>query len=244
MLKHTILLLIGTLLVTNLQAQNTLASSDNIEIPTFEFKVREETRQMERATANAFVLSYPIADWKVVSQSWKKYARGLKGKLKYDRRINEYFVDNGAIDGLSENTIDITAKIYNTEEETELAIWFNLGVTYLNASEYPERYQAAEKMLRDFDAFVYAELLRGQIKEEEKQLRQMERELKKIERDRKREEKAIQRAERDIKKAQKAIEASKEEMTTYDKTLEEKKALETRQTTLIKKMKDKIKSVR
>lgn len=243
MLKHSIISLF-ILLTSAAWAQNVLTSANSTKVPNFDFEVREETRQMERATANAFVMTYPIADLKMVSNAWKKYARGLDGKLNYDRRLNEYFVDNGEVDGLSENKVDITAKLYETNDKTEIAIWFNMGVTYLNAAEYPERYQAAEKLLRDFDSFVYAELLRGQIKEEEKQLRKMERDLKKVERDRKREQRTVERAKRDIEKAQKTIDDAEKEIEDYNNTLDEKKAMESSQTELIKHMKEKIKSVR
>lgn len=243
MLKH-ITISLFVIWTSAAWAQNVLTSANSTEVPTFDFQVQEEIRQMERANANAFVLSYPIANLKTVSQSWKKYAKGLGGKLTYDRRLNEYFVDNGEVNELSENKVDITAKLYEVNGKTEIAIWFNMGVTYLKSSEYPERYQAAEKLLRDFDSFVYAELLRSQIKEEEKQLRKMKRDLKKIERDRKREQKNIERAQRDIEKAQKTIDASEQEIEGYNKTLDEKKTLESRQTELIKQMKDKIKKVR
>lgn len=240
MLTHTWTIIL-VLLSTMVFAQRI---PDQKPIPNFEFKVREETRQMERATANAFVLSYPVTDLKMVGNAWKKYAKGLGGKVSYDRRINEYFVDNGEVADLSENKVDITAKLYEADERTEIAIWFNMGVTYLQSSEYPERYQAAEKLLRDFDAFIYAELLRSQIKVEEKALRLIGKDVRKIERNRKKEEKAIERAQRTIEKAQKAMDQSKQEIVEYDQALDEKKAEENQQTERIKQMKTKIKSIR
>lgn len=237
MLRHTI-----TLLVLLLSLGFRATAQD--DIPSFDFNVREETRTMERATANAFVLSWPRADLQTVSKVWKKYARGLGGKVSFNRRVNEYFVDNGQVDGLSENDVDITAKVTEVGEGTELALWFNMGVTYLNSSEYPERYLAAEKLLKDFDAFVYAELMREQLNAEGKQLREVEREVKKIEREQEREKRNIKKAERIIEKAQKQIDESEREIADYNKKLEEQKAIKERQSMLIDRMKAKIKEVR
>ena len=232
------------LLLIGLSPLLAMAQPNTGAIPDFEFQVREESRQMDRATANAFVLSWTQADPKTIGKAWKRYAKNLGGKLKYDRRIDEYFIDDGEIKDLSDNTVDITTKIYNTNEGAELAIWFNLGVTYLTSQEYPQRYQAAEAVMRDFDSFVYAELLRDQLKTEEKRLRDLNKELKKIEREQQKEQRDIDRAQRDIAKAQATIEAAEQAKAKNQQTLEETKFQEQQQGQLIERMKAKIKSAR
>ena len=63
--------------------------------------------------------------------------KNFKGKLKYNRKIDEYFSDNAEIKDMSENAVDIISKVYdNGAEGTTVAIWFNLGVTYLSSEKY------------------------------------------------------------------------------------------------------------
>lgn len=209
----------------------------------FDFKMREETRQMSRATANSFVLSWAKANPDVVGKNWKKYAKGLKGKLKYDRNSNEYFVDNAAVEGL-ENAVDITTKIDKVGEGTEMTFWFNGGVTYIQSSATPEAFVATEKLLRDFDTYVYASIMRAQIKLEEKELKKMERDMRKVKKEIKREERVIKKAEQTIAKAQKQIDGSQKEIKDKQQAITEQEAKKTSKKQLIEKMFQKIKAVR
>lgn len=212
-------------------------------IMDFNFRMREEMRQMSKTTANAFIVTWPKADSKVVSKSWKSYAKGLKGKLNYDRGQNEYFVDNGTVAGM-ENAVDITAKIEEKGDGVEMAVWFNAGVTYIQSATNPEPFEACEALMRDFDTFVYAEILRNQIKAEEKELKQMARDKRKVERTIKREERQIKKAERTIAKAEKAMEASKNTIEENEQIIQTKEQEEAAQKELIERMKQKIKEVR
>lgn len=219
----------------NLSAQN--------EVMNFDFNMREETRQMTKATANAFVLSWPQADPKVVSKSWKRYARGLDGKYNYDRRSNEYFIDNATVEGL-ENAVDITTKINQVGEGTEMTFWFNGGVTYIQSSANPEAFVACEKLMRDFDTYVYAEIMRDQIKAEEKALKLMARDMRKVKKDIKGEERDIQKAEKTIAKAQQEIDESERVINDKQQEIATQEEKEAAQKQMIAKMRERVKSVR
>ncbi len=237
-MNHILYLIIAFLLLMNI---NRGVAQD--PVMDFNFRMREEMRQMSKTTANAFVVTWAQAEPKVVAKSWKSYAKGLKGKLNYDRGQNEYFVDNGTVAGM-ENAVDITAKIEEKGEGVEMAIWFNAGVTYIQSATNPEPFQACEALLRDFDSFVYAEILRNQIKAEEKELKIMARNKRKVQREIKREERQIKKAERTIAKAEKAMETSKNAIEENEQIIQTKEQEENAQKQLIERMKEKIKEVR
>ncbi len=232
-----------TLLLALFLGLSTLSLSAQDAVKDFNFNMSEETRQMSRATANAFVLTWPKADPDMVGKAWKKYARGLGGKLNYDRRANEYFVDNAEVKGL-ENAVDITTKTSKVGDGTEMTFWFNGGVTYIEANANPEAFVAAEKLMRDFDSYVYAEIMREQIKEEEKVLKKMERDMRKEKREINREERDIKKAERDIDKAQKEIDESQREIADTKASISEQEAKEAQQKKMIEMMRQRIKAVR
>lgn len=239
-LKHNInmknLLLIAVLAVfqTSLFAQ----------LPEFEFKVTEETRSMSQGSANALVVNWAKASEKTVSKNWKNYAKKFKGKFSYDRKQGEYFLDNAELKEMSENNVDVRAKISQKGDGVELVVWFNLGVTYLSSKDHPERYPAAEKMLRKFDLMIYAELMEEQLKEEEKKKKLMERELKKIERAEQKEQRKIEKEQKAIEKAQKAIDES-EKLIEEQAAAKEKQASEIEyQNQLIDKINAKIKEAK
>lgn len=233
-MKNLLLLVALMVVQTSLLAQ----------LPEFEFKVVEETRSMSQGSANALVVNWPKASAKTVSKNWKSYAKKFKGKLKYDGKQGEYFVDNAELKEMSENFVDIRAKVNQKGEGVELVVWFNLGVTYLASKDHPERYPAAEKFLRKFDLMVYAELMKEQLKIEEKKLKLMNKELKKIERAQDKEKKKIDKQKKIIEKAEKAIDDSEKVIEEQD-AVKEKQATEIEyQNQLIDKINGKIKEAK
>lgn len=183
-----------------------IAYSDSFAQTSFEFKVLEENRSMTKGNANALIINLPNTSYKKVSKLWSKYLKNFRGKIKYNRKVNEYFSDNAEIKDMSENTVDITSKVYdNGAEGTSIAIWFNLGVTYLSSKEFPERYVLGEKVLKDFSLLVSADMIAAQLKEEEKKLESMKETLKDLEKQQTNSEDNIAKQKEIIKKAEESI---------------------------------------
>lgn len=195
------------------------------QLPDFDFKVKEEAHSMSQGSANALVVSWPKASEKTVSKNWKNYAKKFKGKVSYDRNQGEYFLDNAELKDMSENNVDVRAKISQKGDGVEMIVWFNLGVTYLSSEEHGERYPAAENFLRKFDLMIYAELMKEQLKVEEKKKKLMAKELKKTQKAQEKEKKKIEKQQKTIDKAQRAIDES-EKVMDEQKTIEEKQASE------------------
>lgn len=169
-------------------------------------KITEETRSMERTSANCLVVSWPKASAKQVRGTWSSYAKKFKGKLSYNKKIDEYFLDDTEFKDMSENAVDVTVKVYDKGENgVELAFWFNLGVTYLSSKDYPERYPSAEVFLRKFDLLVFADMAQQQLKDEKKKLSDMEKNLKKLAKVESGELKKIEKQKQIIAKAEAAI---------------------------------------
>lgn len=198
-----------------------------------DFKIVEEGRSMQAGTANALVLTLPKASAKLVKKNWAKYAKKFKGKLKYDGKVGEYFLDDATVSTMSDNTLDITTKIYDKASEgSEIAVWFNFGITYLDSESEPERYAAAEVFMKDFYSVLEVEMIKEQLKEEKKLLAKMEKERKKLDKVEKAEQKKIEKQQKIIAKAEEAIKTSEEAIATnqeeidkQDKALAEKEAV-------------------
>lgn len=205
---YILLLFLISMASTNLTAQ------DN-------FRISEENAAMSEGSFNALVLTLDGANQKLVCKAWGKFVKRYKGKTKYSGKTEQYFTDEATIDGMSDNTVDIYAKISEQDEKTFVYVWFNLGVTYLSSSQFPERYPTGEKVLTDFGYYVSADLLEAQIKDKQKELRKEERDVKKIERSRKKYERKIEKAQKDIQKNEQKLDESKDELATQTKEVEE-----------------------
>lgn len=214
----------------------TIAYSTAFAQTDFEFKVLEENRSMSKGSANALIINLPNTSYKQVNKLWNKHIKNFKGKLKYNRKIDEYFSDNAEIKDMSENAVDIISKVYdNGAEGTTVAIWFNLGVTYLSSEKYPERYPSGEKILKDFSLLVSADMIAAQLKEEEKTLENMNDTLKSLEKENvqseaniSKQKDIITKAEASIVKSEKDIEGNLETQDTQKLNIkEQEKVIET-----------------
>jgi hypothetical protein len=222
----------------------TIAYSTAFSQTNFEFKVLEENRSMSKGNANALIVNLPNTSYKQVNKLWNKYIKNFKGKLKYNRKIAEYFSDNAEIKDMSENAVDIISKVYdNGAEGTTVAIWFNLGVTYLSAEKYPERYPSGEKILKDFSLLVSADMIAAQLKEEEKRLESMNDTLKSLEKDKAQSEANINKQKDIITKAEASIVQSQKDIEGNLETQGQQKLNIKDQEKVIETIKRKLKAV-
>ncbi|MCP4443525.1 MAG: hypothetical protein GY810_31875 [Aureispira sp.] len=201
-----------------------------------EFKISEETRSMSKGSFNALVIDLPGTSSKKVMKSWTKFMGNYRGKTKYSKKVGEAFTDNAEIKDMSENTVDVYAKLEELggDQGTRLSVWFNLGVTYLTSNEHSERYPAGEEVLKAFAATVSADLIAARLKEKEKELKEVMADLKKLEktktgydRDVKNYEETIKKAEEGIAETDKKIDENlKEQDTMKDDITEREKEIE------------------
>lgn len=164
-------------------------------------EIKEETKAMSKGSYNALVMDLPGTNDKDVGKALKKYMKNFKGKTKYDRKSNQYFADNATISEMSDNTIDIIAKLEpKGENGTSLSVWFNLGASYLSSKDYADRYPAGEVFMKNFANLVSADMIKAELKDQEKILKDKEKELKKLEDDKKGFEKSIENDKNSIQK--------------------------------------------
>ncbi len=180
--------------------------------------IKEETKANSKGSFNALVMELPGTSSKEVTKAWNKYIKQYKGKTKYDRRSNEYITEDATFKEMSDNTVDVIAKIEERGQEgSVITVWFNLGVSYLSSKDFSERYPAGEKVLKDFAKSVSSDMIEEELKEAEKQLKDYESNLSKLEKEEKQRTKdiedyknTIQKMEQNITEAENDVKESKE----------------------------------
>lgn len=176
-------------------------------------KISEQIRPMSKGSVNAFVMELPgkATSIKSVRNEWLDFVKSYKGKTSYSKKIDEVFADNATIKDMSENTVDISAKVVSKDGETlELIVWYNLGVNYLSSQEYAPGVPVATDMLKEFSKRVSANLLKEQLAGEQKALKEMNSGLKSMQKEASGFDKSIKNYEEDIKEIEVKIAAVKE----------------------------------
>lgn len=163
---------------------------------------------MSQGNNEALILPLKKTSKKQVEDAWTKFIKNYKGKTKKDKKSGEIFSDNAMIKEVSDNTIDVYAKVIEKNEDTDLVVWFNLGGAYLNPVAHGDQYAAATQMLENFQLTVSTAALEEQIKEQEGLLKKMGNDLDGLKKDQTNAEDDIKKYEKKIEEARKAIEES------------------------------------
>ena len=146
--------------------------------------------------------------------------KSYKGKVGSSK--GEIFCDNAVMTQISDNTIDVYAKIKKVNEGTLLTVFFDLGGAYLNAGD--NGYKSAEKIVYEFAVSAAKDAVDKEIKVEQKALVKLENAQEKLEREKETLEKNIKRWNDEIEKAKKDIENAKADIEQNIKDQEKGKA--------------------
>lgn len=172
-------------------------------------QIEEGDKTMSQGVNNSLTIELLEAKKKVVDKTWKKFAKDFKGKTKKDKKMDEYFTDNGKLVAIGGgNTVDVYSRSNEAGDNVFMSVWFDVGGEYLNSESHPSKYVEAEKMLMKFAIEVAKEMTLIELDEQEDVLKKMNRNLKKLESLKERYENEIVRAKEAIAKAEQNIETN------------------------------------
>lgn len=196
--------------------------------------LKEEIRACSKGSQPALVLIIPNTSGDKVRDTWESFIKAYKGKTNYSKKDKEVFTDDALIKDMSENTIDIIARVDETPEKgSELTVWFNLGVTFLSKKEFSKQFEIAQKILEKFSDRLSADMLEELLKEEEKNLKKLEDDFKDLEKAEERRKKDIEDYKETIRKMEENIKKAEADIKTG---IEEKAKKKTEIDTQIKKV--------
>ena len=151
-------------------------------------------------------LSIVIKDATVddVKKAWTKQLKDLKGKVS-DKTI--IFADDCQLKTMGDNTFDVYSVIEDLGENgIKVSAAFDLGGAYLSTADHPDKYPAAEQLMRNFSVAQAKEVVKSEIAASEKILKGFEKEFSGLEKDKSKLEKDIEDYEKKIEEAKAAIE--------------------------------------
>lgn len=202
------------LMATSTQAQN--------------IEVKEGVDKFSTGIQNALSTTILESSKSDIESAWKSTLKDFKHEKIKDEK-GELFADNVVIKEWGNNTVDI----YTFFEEDKKAktvkmhVAFDLGGSYLKSAEQKEKYQYAEKLVRDFAIKMAKVPLEEKLKEQSKLLSKFEDNQKDLEKDNKNLKSDIESYKEKIKKAEGDIKKNEEEQVKKKAEIEgQKKAVE------------------
>jgi len=185
----------------------------------------EAKKPMSQGENNALVIILPKAEEKVVCKEFEKFMKDRKAKVKSIKKSDEMFADDAKLESLSDNTVDVYSLATQKGDDTELAIWFDLGGAYLNSGDYPEKYKNAKMMLNEFSEEVYDIYIAEMLEFEEDKLKDLEGNLKDINKDQENSEDDIEKYLEKIEEEKAKIEEAKNMRIQVESDIESQKGV-------------------
>lgn len=151
---------------------------------SFAQEVMQKEAVMSLGNNNAFVVSLEGADKKLTEKAWEDYLKKF-GKVKRNKKADEYFCEECNISLLSSNTLQVTMKIEERKEMTMLSAWYDDGSSFVSSESNPEMAGDIEKFMADFGLEVEKKVVQNELEEEEKSLKNVQKDLEKLEKENK-----------------------------------------------------------
>ncbi len=170
----------------------------------------------------ALSITLPGLENKEVEKVLRDYLKDLDGRApKYNRRKREFFVEGAFMPGISEQPVNVYARISpRGSNSAEVIFWFDTGETFLDTRKSSKRLAAAEEWVTIFDREVRLAGADVVIEKEERFLRDLEKEREQLARKEERLKSNIARWEEEIAEARTLLDQIAVEKGVVDSTLQ------------------------
>ena len=144
-------------------------------------------------------------------------------KLKVEKENDEFIVRNVVHDHVTQNFLDIYARIVKIEGGTQVSTFFRFADSiFINESNVDEETLLSIKnYIYEFGVETYKEVVENQIREAERELRRMNVVLSNMESKVESHNKSISRAESEINKCESDIKLNKEQISRINEKISE-----------------------
>lgn len=189
-------------------------------IPTMaqKLEVTETNSKFDKTSRSALMVEIPYTDQKTVEKEWKKLMKDYNPEKFKSRK--EMFADNATIDRLSENTVDVYAKVDEKKDIVTLFVAVDLGGAFLSSSD-GDKIQVMKGIVRDFAIKLVKEIYDEKIKEQEKNVEDVEKEVEGAKDNKAHLEKEIESYKQKIEDNELEIEKLTKTIEDQSKTLED-----------------------
>ena len=194
-------------------------------------KVEEQNENIGGGKHNALVVIIYDSNKDDIEKEWKSLMKDYNAKVSGK---DEIFADNAMIKAMSENTVDVYARVEKVnDKECKLIVGFLMGETWLSSSGNKAAYNAAEKIVKDFANKTTKDGMAGITKAENKKLKELKDDKSDLEKKNDNLKKDIEdykaklaKAEEDLKKNEEDQKKKQQEIDDQQKKVDAAKARE------------------
>ena len=174
-------------------------------------QVSEKDMRMSEGVHNAIVVELDGANSKKAEGVWKSFAKEF-GKVERNRKQKEYYIENAVIPAIDQDyAVSIFTKFDEYDDYTRAYFWLKKEDRYLNSFDDESEINGAQIFLSDYSLAVEKEVIKDELKGEEKVLKNLSKDLEKLEKNERNLYKDIEKAKETIRKAEEELKRNAEE---------------------------------
>ena len=201
-------------------------------------QVMEAKKIMSKGEQSSISLDLQGVSAEYADDVYKDFIKEYKGKIKKDKKANEWFSDDAKIASIANGApIDIYSKIESSGNSAKINMWVDLGTGYINSSTYPKEYEEGQKLLNKFAQTV-------KVRQAEDDLAALEKEMKKLDGDMKKLKNNNDDYHKDIEKCNQKIKEAQDNIVKNEADQKNKKTMMDEQTTKIDYAKTKLDNIK
>lgn len=186
-------------------------------------KIFEDDITMSLGTQNAFFIEIEGADDNTAEKIWKDYIKGY-GKTKKNKKAKEWYsqqVPVPTINGAS--PIDLYVKFEEMKDMTRTYFWIDLGGEFANSIDNEKQSDGIEEFMKGYYDETRKYIVGKEVKEEEDNLKDLEKDFGKLEKKNEDYHKQIEKAKKKIAEMESNIEKNIVEQEKKQMEIEDQK---------------------
>ncbi len=168
-------------------------------------QVVEKEMRMSEGVQNALMIELEGSDAKRAENLWKDFAKEF-GKIDRNRKVKEFYIENAIVPSIDpEYAVTIFTKFDEYDNQTRAYFWFKMDDRFLNSIDDETQLKGIDAFLSDYGKEVRKEVVKDELKIEEKNLKNLTKDLEKLEKNERNLEKDITKAKETIRKAEEEL---------------------------------------
>ena len=143
-------------------------------------KIVEKKMTMSLGPQNSFFVEVDGGDKKMAEKVFETYVKPF-GKIKYNRKAKESYMMGTVIPLINGgNAFDLYVKFDDGKDQSTTFIWVDINKSFVGTQKNPQISKGINQFLTDYYVEVRKEVVAEELKNEEKNLSNLEKDFKKL----------------------------------------------------------------
>ena len=188
-------------------------------------QVTERSATMSLGNNNAFTVDLPGANKKLAEKMLKEYLKDY-GKVEKNKKAKEYYVTQTRVPAIETGgMVNLYAKIEERKDMSIMTLWVDNGTSFVSSDDIPSEAAGVEVFMTDYRNKVRKEVIKNDIKDEENNLKDLNKDFKKLTKKNEGYHKDIAKANEKIAEAELNIEKNLMDQDVKNEEIEKQKEL-------------------